>query len=1074
MSIFRNTRKIELVGLDKVNYLFTLSTASLMLLENLRIDACSGLKHIIDFGDDCDGRNSDVIFPNLKAFSVYNCGQLEYMFDQYLLHHQKYTKIHIDFPALETLRLYELPIFISICRQNSLSVTLPSLKELYVNGCPLFALTSLNDLMVDSDTRQLDHEKAKASSSECVQTSEIARSLSRHSQCLLNIRYMELKNCPKVISFFTFSITSTMLLESLRIDSCDGLKHLEYVIGPNHHEDDGRNLEFHTDFPVLEELTLIRLSKIINICPTSYVVSLPSLKKFELDTCPQYNSVTDSMMSLYSRQLHSTTNKASSSECVQTSEIARSLSRHSQRLLNIRYMELKNCPKVISLFTFSITSTMLLESLRIDSCDGLKHVITSMRHDEDRKNCNSIFPKLKEISIRGCDQLEYVIGPNHHEDDGRNLEFHTDFPALEELTLIRLSKIINICPTSYVVSLPSLKKFELDTCPQYNSVTDSMMSLYSRQLHSTTNKASSSECVQTSEIARSLSRHSQRLLNIRYMELKNCPKVISLFTFSITSTMLLESLRIDSCDGLKHVITSMRHDEDRKNCNSIFPKLKEISIRGCDQLEYVIGPNHHEDDGRNLEFHTDFPALEELTLVRLSKIINICPTSYVVSLPSLKKFELDTCPQYNSVTDSMMSLYSRQLHSTTNKPSSSECVQTSEIARSLSRHSQRLLNIRYMELKNCPKVISLFTFSITSTMLLESLRIDSCDGLKHVITSMRHDEDRKNCTSIFPKLKEISIRGCDQLEYVIGPNHHEDDGRNLEFHTDFPALEELTLIRLSKIINICPTSYVVSLPSLKKFELDTCPQYNSVTDSMMSLYSRQLHSTTNKASSSECVQTSEIARSLSRHSQRLLNIRYMELKNCPKVISLFTFSITSTMLLESLRIDSCDGLKHVITSMRHDEDRKNCNSIFPKLKEISIRGCDQLEYVIGPNHHEDDGRNLEFHTDFPALEELTLIRLSKIINICPTSYVVSLPSLKKFELDTCPQYNSVTDSMMSLYSRQLHSTTNKPSSSECVQTSEIARSLSRHSQRLLNILSKSDIIVHFFYYFNNVAGEFED
>ncbi|XP_027343123.1 uncharacterized protein LOC113855691 [Abrus precatorius] len=278
---------------------------------------------------------------------------------------------------------------------------------------------------------------------------------------------------------------------------------------------------------------------------------------------------------------------------------------------------------------------------------------------------------------------------------------------------------------------------------------------------------------------------------------------------------------------------------------------------------------------------------------------------------------------------------------------------------------------------------------------------------------MRHDEDRKNCTSIFPKLKEISIRGCDQLEYVIGPNHHEDDGRNLEFHMDFPALEELTLIRLSKMINICPRSYVVSLPSLKHFGLDTCPQYNSVTDLVMSLYSRQLHRTTNKDTregekrllnlETLCISATGVESifHIDEHQKieqplsttlkilQLLNLAEMKricvasknsftfqhlerliIEGCAKLELIFTASISRCLPeLKILHITECEELKELVE--KNVENQKlSTQACFPKLAVLIIRQCNKLKRLVSVSSSASN--------DFPNLEILIVNGASEL------------------------------------------------------------------------------------------------
>jgi len=154
LFIMHNIREIELKGFDKANYLFKLSIASLLILESLTIENCPGLGHIIDIDDEYDKENLIAVFPKLRKFSVRDCGQLKYMLGQYPMANQDYKEIRINFLALETLSLDNLPNFVSICDTNSLTMTCPSLKKFQCHGCSSLFYDSVNCLMVPMDSRE--------------------------------------------------------------------------------------------------------------------------------------------------------------------------------------------------------------------------------------------------------------------------------------------------------------------------------------------------------------------------------------------------------------------------------------------------------------------------------------------------------------------------------------------------------------------------------------------------------------------------------------------------------------------------------------------------------------------------------------------------------------------------------------------------------------------------------------------------------------------------------------------------------------------------------------------------------
>lgn len=159
----------------------------------------------------------------------------------------------------------------------------------------------------------------------------------------------------------------------------------------------------------------------------------------------------------------------------------------------------------------------------------------------------------------------------------------------------------------------------------------------------------------------------------------------------------------------------------------------------------------------------------------------------------------------------------------------------------------------------CSNLVSLFTLSINTTMLLEELVIHDCHGLKNIITMEEeehhhHHTYNTNHTSIFPRLETLDIFNCSNLEfifpntfvggleklrcvvirrapelkYVFGKFHHEDylSSNNELLNIDLPALQYLCLLGLPKIISICTKKYYLTCPSVQRLVLQNCLDLN--------------------------------------------------------------------------------------------------------------------------------------------------------------------------------------------------------------------------------------------------------
>ncbi|KAI4357313.1 hypothetical protein L6164_001270 [Bauhinia variegata] len=186
-------------------------------------------------------------------------------------------------------------------------------------------------------------------------------------------------------------------------------------------------------------------------------------------------------------------------------------------------------------------------------------------------------------------------------------------------------------------------------------------------------------------------------------------------------------------------------------------------------------------------------------------------------------------------------------------------------------------------------------------------------------------------------------------------------------------------------------------------------------------------------------------------------LKQMCIHNCGKLKTLFTVMVASTIMLEELEIQDCDGLKQIITDGEDYQNHRNNSYIFPKLKRVTVRNCSLLEfifpayfsgnllhlnsvciegapmlkYVFGQYHHEHDSSHLnnnqDIQIDLPTLESLHLLDLPKIISICQNNFHATWPPLKSLYLKDCPllSITSISDFMAHYNTRQLDNRTRK-------------------------------------------------
>lgn len=170
------------------------------------------------------------------------------------------------------------------------------------------------------------------------------------------------------------------------------------------------------------------------------------------------------------------------------------------------------------------------------------------------------------------------------------------------------------------------------------------------------------------------------LRSLRFLELEDCPKLLSLFMLSTAQTMImLQVLKVRDCSKLEHIIQDDEED-GLISTKHVFPNLKQVIVKGCEHLECIIpaslagGLSQLErlqiEDAQELkhvfgndnnsapphrkrnQFHSIHLArLQAITFTNLPNIVSICSQNYQVTLPALKELATEGCPLWSEATD---------------------------------------------------------------------------------------------------------------------------------------------------------------------------------------------------------------------------------------------------------------------------------------------------------------------------------------------------------------------------------------------------------------------------------------
>ncbi|KAI4308491.1 hypothetical protein L6164_031562 [Bauhinia variegata] len=418
-------RKIKLTSALRVVSLFTPSTAANMLLEELIVEKCHGLKNIIaneEYDHDHEGWGS--IFPKLKSLTVKQCNlfefifpvyfaqglvqlellkieeapELKYVFGQYHHINRNEGEVHIEIPALEMLVLTGLPKIISICPMNC-HLSWPSLKKLHMVQCPPVTTMSIIDFTISSDAREPDHMPTKSVLTQVNQPRIDAQA----PQNMQNVKgTFQLEGIPMRGQQYKYSVTSS--LENLKLGNLPELRY----ISMGHQK--------LVSFQNLEELEVYGCEKLRSIFSFSILGSFPRLQKLIVISCNQL-----------------------------------------EKIIEDKEVSLNHNPNKVCFPNLSM--------IKIKQCNQLQCLFTIYKSNE--------FPQLKRLSIKEASQLVEIFRHKLGEPGDR---VKTVLPTLKRLKLVNLPCLTSVChgfklQTEYeriVEDCPKLTEDEpiVEDCPK--------------------------------------------------------------------------------------------------------------------------------------------------------------------------------------------------------------------------------------------------------------------------------------------------------------------------------------------------------------------------------------------------------------------------------------------------------------------------------------------------------------------------------------------------------------------------------------------------------------------------------
>ncbi|XP_028803921.1 uncharacterized protein LOC114758992 isoform X2 [Neltuma alba] len=486
------------------------------------------------------------------------------------------------------------------------------------------------------------------------------------------------------------------------------------------------------------------------------------------------------------------------------------------------------------------------------------------------------------------------------------------------------------------------------------------------------------------------------LCNLKHLQLEDCPRMTSVFTYATARTMvLLEVLKVRDCNALKHIIRDEEED-DILSLGPLFPQLKQVSVKGCDHLEFILPAsfvgfleleslevedagelkyifgiyNHEGIQSRNgIQMVIDLPILKVLKLTDLPNIINICPQNCHITWPNVAKACIRRCPQLSSISD---------LDSEVSQQDGDQFTKELQLA---SKHYSEMAvqSVESIHLEDC-EVEGIFQFTQpaainmeSNSLLLSSLRSLALNNLPHVryicdgrkqLLSLRRVKFYKcgelkfifsiRMMTYISSLRELAIEDCSQLEQII-----EDEDYNNRYTgplSSNSSLERITVNSCPMLRSLFSVSTAKTLKSIRTLKIGECHGMEVLMNggSIEAYSSEERREDDGQAILPELsylslkdlprlIQACErnmpepIKALLFPESFNLTNLQRLTVKSCPRLRSLFTELTAETLTwLSTLEIEDCFELEYVIKGKSKEISQGGSKDLVPCLKTLRL------------------------------------------------------------------------------------------------------------------------------------------
>ncbi|KAK4263576.1 hypothetical protein QN277_028969 [Acacia crassicarpa] len=806
-----NLKFLNIVNCPLLTSLFPVSVSrTLLLLEQLTIERCHGLKKIIE-GEDGIDIWEDMIFPKWEILSVCYCDRLEFICPSFCVqgfvqlkslfirdapqlkyvfgeHAGEETSIcdrietKIVLPALGELILEYLPNLLSIC-SGSYHLLWPSIMKVKWTNCPRLN-TSCDSHIIDLELSQLRQNMESHVFDDHQLRSKLLPAVS-------NVESIVLLNCG-VVSTFIPQIPIFQYLKQLSVANCAKLKF------------------------------------VFSAC---IFQSLPELTSITISCCEEMEQV-----------------------FLENEETQKNLPIFC--LPNLQSLEIKQCNKLKSIFSFMISDGVFmlprLRTLSISDASQLEEIFrcsTIEHHDIDNEK-EIMFPNLGLIVLEGLPRLANFC---------QGFKFQISMYC--SVLIYECPKLVPNLGSSANWIIGKLKRKHVLKCSQLGNnegYSPPLLILNSEELDDFSVEVQDScrvigdkdsEMFSLHQILKGLSPTQGLSFQLLHcLEVVRCEKLKFLFSASTivhNSLPKLKFLTLSDCEELEEIIACNEELQSASNAQVCFPELQELEIQRCNklrrlfsttintilpelnslliteasQLEVIFGQKR--EDGANNGEKIVLPKLSQIKLRNLPNFVNVCQGLQFEAV-QLWSINIRKCPKLlNPILGStqMVSLQQwKSMDSRGVQDFQSEASVEEQFHVSEEKGTIMVSKVMSLALSHSANLITTLWEGPTliSFQNLLALHVFECRKLKSIFP----------CTVIksLPRLSGLSIKECEELEEIISEKWEKELDHFPNSSLFFPQLSRLEVYRCSKLKYLFSLPYIGDLAKLENVKIKGCSQ----------------------------------------------------------------------------------------------------------------------------------------------------------------------------------------------------------------------------------------------------------